>query len=290
MADAFFLPAVLTLGVVSTLQDFRVRRISNLWIILSLAYAASVHLYLFLCADPQETAWFLQSLINVLASALVAIYFWKQNWWGGGDAKLFVCYAALIPLAHYPFGYFAYYFASFLLLIMTFVPAAIWTFLHAQFSLIKAGKNAHAGFRIARVGEFFQISFGFTAVFFLWNLIILAFDQYVPWVRDFPIMIWLLGMGYYATILRSFQERPWLVMVVWMAGAGVIVSVPFFHQVNAWHLLINSVISWLLLFVLRRYMLKTIDYYVEWTKNNHMAFAGWMFLAALAMWFYKIIF
>ena len=45
-SDLFFLPALLTLGIVATLQDFRVRRISNHWIIMALVYALGVHLLL----------------------------------------------------------------------------------------------------------------------------------------------------------------------------------------------------------------------------------------------------
>ncbi len=288
-ADAFFLPAFLILGIVSTFQDFRVRRISNAWIVLSLVYVAIVHLYLFISADQQETVWFLRSFVNVLASTFVAVFFWKQNWWGGGDAKLFVCYSALIPLAKYPFGYFSYYFASFLLLVITFVPAAIWTFFHAQFSLTKAGKSMYYNFRLARVGEFLQFGFGFTAIFFLWNLIVQFCGHYFYWVKDLPIVIWLLGIGYYKTILRLFQKRLWLVVVSWIAAISIAVFVPFFDQTNVWRVLINSFASWVIIFILRKHMLRTIEYYVEWTKNNNVAFAGWMFLGGLVIWFSGMI-
>lgn len=290
-ADAFFLPAVIALGVVSTLQDFRVRRISNQWIIISLAYAIIAHVGLFVSGDQQEIFWFLRSFVNVSASALVAVYFWKQNWWGGGDAKLFVCYSALVPLSHYPLVYFSYYFASFLLLIITFVPAAVWTFLHAQINLIKSGKSIFYNFHPsrARLWEFFQLSVGFTALFFLSNLFILALNQYFHWMKDFPIIILFLGIGFYKTIFRLFQKRLWLVLLSWILGICIIAFVPFFHQINIGSILIKSLASWVLIFILRQYMFRTIEYYVEWSKNNNMAFAGWMFFGMLVIWFSKMV-
>jgi len=286
--DAFFLPALLALGVVSTLQDFRVRRISNLWIIISLVYAVIVHLYLFLSGNPQETFWFSHTFINVLVSSIVAIYFWKQNWWGGGDAKLFVCYSTLIPLSHYPFGYFSYYFASFLLLMIMFITAAIWTFLHAQFNLIKAGKSMYYNFRPSRVGEFSQAAAGFTAIFFLSNLLIIILNQYCHWIKDFPLFIWVLSMGFYRTFLKLFQKRLWVVMFAWILGISIIIFVPVFKQINIWQILLKSFLYWALIFILRKHMFRTIDYYVEWTKNNNIAFAGWMFFGALVIWFTKM--
>jgi len=286
-ADALFLPAVLTLGVVSTLQDFRVRRISNWWIIISLVYALAAHIILLVSGNLQEIRWSSHLLVNVLASAIVAVYFWRQNWWGGGDAKLFVSYAAMIPLSHYPIGYFSYYFASFLLLIITFAPAAIWTFLHAQFNLIESGRGVYYDFRPSkiRLWEFFQLSAGFTAIFFLSNLLILILNHSYYWIKDFPIVIWLVSLGFYKTIFRLFRKRLWLVIGSWGLGIGVIVLVPFFSQINVWRILMHSFVGWVLVFVLRIHIFRTIEKYVEWTKNNNMAFAGWMFLGAMMVWF-----
>jgi len=285
----FFLPAIIILGVVSTLQDFRARRISNLWITISLVYAIMAHLYLFVSGDQQETLWFLRSFVNVLASAIVAIYFWKQNWWGGGDAKLFVCYSALVPLSQYPFGYFSYYFAAFLLLITTFVPAAIWTFVHAQINLIKGEKGIYYNppRRAFHGWEFLQFSAGFTAIFFLSNLLILILDQYCHWIKDFPVIIWLFSMGFYDAIFRLFKKRLWLVIVLWISGICIVIFVPFFNQINVWRVLINNFIFCMLIVILRKHMFRTIENYVEWSKNNNMAFAGWMFFGVLVIWFSK---
>jgi hypothetical protein len=229
--------------------------------------------------------------INVWASLIVAIYFWKQNWWGGGDAKLFVCYAALIPLSHYPFGYFSYYFYSFLLLIITFVPAALWTFFHAQINLIRSKKSICDDFRLSpeRFWEFIQLGAGFTAILFVSNLFILVFNGYFYWIKDFPVVIWLLGIGFYKTIFRLFQHRLWLVLMSWVLGICAVAFVPFFHRAHVGAIFINSVGAWMLIFILRQYMFRTIEYYVELSQNNNMAFAGWMFLGGLIIWFSKLI-
>lgn len=288
-SDAFFLPAVLALGIVSTLQDFRVRRISNLWIILSLIYALGIHVILFVSADKQEVFWWVHNIVNVLASAMVAIYFWKQNWWGGGDAKLFICYSALIPLSHYPFGYFSYYFAAFLLLIMTFVPAAIWTFIHAQFNLIKAGKGIAYKYRPERVAEFFQLSVGFTAILFISNLLTLMLSRNFHWIMDFPLIIWLLGIGFYRVIFRLFQKRLWLACISWALAICIVTFFPFAGHLGVCTILMRSFVSWGLIFIFRLYIFRTIERYVEFSKNNNMAFAGWMFLGAVVIWYFKTV-
>lgn len=287
--DILFLPAVLFLGIVSTIQDFRVRRISNLWIIISLAYAAGAHLYLFMSGDQQETLWSLRAFVNILASALVAIYFWKQNWWGGGDAKLFVCYSALIPLSHYPFGYFSYYFASFLLLLVTFIPAAIWTFLYAQIGLIKARRNIYNNFSLSkeRFWEFIQLSVCFVAIFFLSKLLALILGRYFYGIKDLSVIVWLFSLGFYKIVFKLLQKWLWLLAVLWILGMCSMVFVPCLNQINVWRVVFNSFLSWMFIFILRRHVFRTIENYVEWTKNNNMAFAEWMFLGAVVVWFSK---
>jgi Flp pilus assembly protein protease CpaA len=286
--DVFYLPAILGLGIISTISDIRIRRISNQWIILSLIYAVIVHGVLLWIGHPQELMWIRHTVVNFLISTAVALFFWKKNWWGGGDAKLFMCYSALIPIGHYHVGYFSYYFASFLLLMATFIPAALWTFLHAQ-GKVSPQKIFMPDFKTAKIREFFEFGAGFAAVFFLWNLMTIAFNYHFHLSRDFAIVVWLVGLAYYKTFLKLFQNRFWLVVLTWVVGICLVLFLPVFSQINTGFLVLKSFIYWLVLFILQRHVLKTIDHYVEWTKDNNMAFAGWMFLGVLVIWVMKFL-
>jgi hypothetical protein len=137
--------------------------------------------------------------------------------------------------------------------------------------------------------EAIQFSFGFAAVLFLSNMFILILNRDFHGNKDFSMMIWLAGIWLYKTIFRLFQKRLWLVIVSWILGGCIIIFVPLFDPINVWRVLMNSFIALTLIFILRRHMLGTIEYYVEWSKNNNMAFAGWMFLGALGVWFFRSV-
>ena len=292
--DILFLPAIISLGVVSSIQDLRVRRISNIGILIALGYAFIGHTVLFVLHDHQEMGWQSHYLVNGLISAVVAVYFWKQNWWGGGDAKLFICYSLLIPFSHYPVVYFHYYFASFLLLMATFIPAAIWTFLHAQTNLIREGRSIFYDFRASPLSlhhrEFAKLTLGLIAIFFLMNLFMMMLNQDAYWLKDFPVILWFLGLGFYQTAYEAFKKKPWLLILAWVLAISIAMCYPFKGPVGVWQLLGKSFIAWLVIFVSRFYILKTIDKYVERSRNDNMAFAGWMFLGVLGIWFYRMIF
>ncbi len=129
------LPAVFIVGAATSRSDVAVYRIRNKWIALGLCYAAAVYLAAWafywqggaLSRAAAPLVWnFERWCVNFAVSLILAFVLWRRGMWGGGDAKLFICYAALTPLAVYPVVFFDYYFASFFLLWCVFVPATLW--------------------------------------------------------------------------------------------------------------------------------------------------------------------
>ncbi len=129
------LPAIFIVGVATSRSDAAVYRIRNKWIAVGLSYAAVAYLAAWAFYWQGGTAsraaipliWnFERWCVNFAVSLALAFVLWRRRLWGGGDAKLFVCYAALTPLAVYPVVFFDYYFASFFLLWCVFVPATLW--------------------------------------------------------------------------------------------------------------------------------------------------------------------
>jgi|GEM_PF-2152391 len=129
------LPAVFIVGAATSRTDIAVYRIRNTWIAFGLCYAAVAYLAAWAFywqggaagAAAAPLVWnFERWCVNFAVALAFAFVLWRRGMWGGGDAKLFVCYAALTPLAVYPVVFFDYYFASFFLLWCIFVPATLW--------------------------------------------------------------------------------------------------------------------------------------------------------------------
>ena len=143
ISNIIFLPVILFIGCITSYEDFKISKIRNKWISMGLLYALTVYL----------VSWILYSLaegpssylvcnfdkwcINLVISTVVAYLLWHFKMWGAGDAKLFICYSALIPMGQYSRIYFNYYFASFLLLLAVFIPATAFLFIRSTAYLIK---------------------------------------------------------------------------------------------------------------------------------------------------------
>ena len=126
-----FLPIILFIGVITSYEDFKESKIKNKWILVGLIYSFMVYLLFWILPKGGLLGSYLlcnfdKWCVNLLVSMVVAYLLWHFKMWGTGDAKLFICYAALIPMGQYSRVYFNYYFASFLLLSAIFIPASVF--------------------------------------------------------------------------------------------------------------------------------------------------------------------
>jgi Flp pilus assembly protein protease CpaA len=171
MADALtllFLPALVYMGIFSTIEDVKHHRIRNFWILLSLAYSVIIVVVMWtasaLLTFLSHMVVPLQAfLLNILFSSVLGAILWYMKMLSAGDAKLFIAYALLISptlssqqtalfpglvlLMNVVMPYFIYYLAKILL-------KTSWK------------EKKHAFLEIASVDIFF--SYALSVFAFLW--------------------------------------------------------------------------------------------------------------------------
>ena len=106
MTDAvwFMLPAILLLGVTTSWEDFREGKIRNRWVLAALGYALLAYVLLFLlsAASGKMPSWEVLELFTNMGFAVVLGFgLWAGGLWTSGDGKLFIAFAALVPVSVY---------------------------------------------------------------------------------------------------------------------------------------------------------------------------------------------
>jgi len=121
----YFLPMILFLGIVTTVQDIKTGKIRNKWIMIALIYAIVVNTVLVVAlhysAETVRFQYVLELFVTFMLSLFLGFIMWWIGLWTAGDAKLFAAYSALVPLTVYRFGHLPF-FSSSNILINTFVP------------------------------------------------------------------------------------------------------------------------------------------------------------------------
>ncbi|MBF0386584.1 MAG: prepilin peptidase [Candidatus Omnitrophica bacterium] len=278
---------IIVLGVVSFRQDVRTSRISNVWMLLALGYALVVRLY-YILPGIEGLVFRPQSLVNWVVSLVVAVFFWRKKWWGGGDAKLFVCYVALIPSSRYGLVYFSHYFSAFLLLLSTFIPAALWIMWRARRELFlpSAGNVASVPARTRRPWqEDLRVMAGFAALFFATHWLAKSLGAYVPLLGSW---VWLFYFIISKGLRRLFRVHPFAVVAVWLLSVvGMLYS-----AADVWGILKPLGLSFLsagVFLFLSGQVFSAVDEHLTRVRAQNMAFAGWLFLGALLVWFSRDI-
>jgi hypothetical protein len=127
----FFLPMILFLGGITTYEDYRQGKIRNKWILIALVYAVAMNILVALYIEylvPEQfprAGYYIELIVQFVASLLVGFVMWWIGLWTAGDAKLFAAFSALVPLSVYNWGHVPY-FSSSNILINTFVPFFIF--------------------------------------------------------------------------------------------------------------------------------------------------------------------
>jgi hypothetical protein len=121
----FFLPAIIAFGAITSYEDYRRKKIRNKWIALALMCAifmlAAITLLLHYQGAAVKADYFSEYLFNLGFSLFAGLVIWFCGMWTAGDAKLFLAYAALVPLSVYKWGYVTH-FPAFAILVNTFAP------------------------------------------------------------------------------------------------------------------------------------------------------------------------
>ncbi len=115
----YFLPVIIALGIITSYQDIKIGKIKNRWILYSLLFALIANMILIISS---QIGWLdiRNLMINFGIAIIVSFALWNINFWSAGDAKLFIAYSALIPVAYYA-SPLNIYFPSFNLFMNTIV-------------------------------------------------------------------------------------------------------------------------------------------------------------------------
>lgn len=143
------LGVILVVGLITSYQDFRERKIRNKWILLGLfsglavyslliiSYFSDQNLLNFLVVEEVASA-FPMYLGRVFLNGLIALIFgyilWKFDLWAAGDGKLFALFSFLLPLQYY-WRTTLPVFPSFVLMVNIFTPLLLFLILENIFSL-----------------------------------------------------------------------------------------------------------------------------------------------------------
>jgi hypothetical protein len=123
------LPAILFIGAITTYEDIKIGKIRNKWVLFSLFYSLIVLLgvivFLHMQNETINKGYISLYFLNIGFALFVGMFIWFCNLWSAGDAKLFMAYAALVPLSFYQYSS-TNYFPSFAILAYTFVPFLIF--------------------------------------------------------------------------------------------------------------------------------------------------------------------
>ena len=298
-----FLPVIAFLGIITTWEDFKTSKIRNKWVLLGLVYSAAAYLFVLLmhslgakgvyggafqrvipCLIWNFDKW----CINLIVSILVAYILWHYKMWGGGDAKLFICFCALVPMGQYSKVYFQYYFASFFLLLMIFMPASIFLFLRSCFFLIRRynskellsfTKEKMAKIRIKNV---LNILFGFFVLFLFFSIVRQKLIHFIGRFLPYQLagLIVLLIFGPFA---RFFKKNANVIFWVFI----FLVVYLFYTRGLHFSVLINNLFMAAIIMMIFPIFKKITDLYIERTARKTTPFAIWEFVGVMLTWFWR---
>lgn len=134
--DALSILLIVIFGLVTSFEDIKFGKIRNKWVLLAIASAFTLLalrvVVILLKGSSINPRYFTEFFLNLFLTFIVGILIWETKLWNPADAKLFLAYAALVPLSIYQWGYTAN-FPSFVILINTFVPYFILCFSYILF-------------------------------------------------------------------------------------------------------------------------------------------------------------
>lgn len=295
-----FLPVLCLIGAYTSYDDLRFSRIKNSWILLGLGYSAAIYAAAWAVRIPEfwgqagplsavshGLTWnFDKWCINLAFSGIAAYSLWHFNLWGAGDAKLFICYAALIPMTQYPRVYFHYYFASFFLLLAIFIPASLPTLARSVSESLRLLGRREPGWireKFAKLNKkkTVRVLTGFLVLFLLMKMLSLEYQRFFNRNPPNPHLSMIAFLFIFRFLSGFFKKYAVLTVVAFF------LLVLYFTMSSESRLFTEIVIAAgkaLLTMVLFPLFRAVVDVYSEPEKQNNISFALWMFLGALIVW------
>lgn len=304
-----FLPMVLFIGFKTVTEDRAISKIKNKWILMGILYAILIYcsfgiLSIFPLKDnfPFLNKFvflvfqdFDKFCINFMVSILVAFFLWHNQMWGAGDAKLFICYSALIPIGQYQRFYFGNYFASFSLLLAIFIPATIFfalkaliefirclKFFEARKNMLDEMKKKYKGSNIKKISSSL---FGFFVFFLFFRLMSQFFVNFLHRFLSNDNIVVIISLLAFKQLSDFFQKNIkfiiiiFIVTLLWAVASSKNLVFGFIFNKE----LLKNILSVAVVFP---FVKKLLNDYDEKDSIKTTAFAHWMFLGALITWFF----
>ena len=113
--EILFLPAIILIGVLSSVSDLKYGKVKNSLIKKGFLYGLWIYFFLFVWTIIRKTVWFPAILnlpylkmnyfsdvvINVVITFLFSVILWEFKFLSAGESKLFILYSFLVPLIFY---------------------------------------------------------------------------------------------------------------------------------------------------------------------------------------------
>jgi len=311
-----FFPAIFFLGIFTTIGDLRMHKIKNSYVFAALLYSLCVYAAALLCSEgiakqfisnPDVTyvvsviLWhFDKWLINLTVCTIVAFGLCYYKLWGAGDGKLFIGYAALIPIGQYSKVYFHYYFASFFLLVLIFVPPTIFFGARSIFAFLKNNpvKSLFLGNILARVmqkirrfplREATRALFSFFVLFLALSVLRSTYQSSFSATSSAfaqNIFIFAVYLGF-PRLWKTFIKytNPFIIIFLLLVGFASSGLVNFNLVINT-HSVASSLRATLVMCTFP-FVKRIFDFYEERLFIKNTPFAHWMFFGALLTWFWQ---
>lgn len=304
-----FLPMILFIGFRTVIEDRTMSKIRNKWVVMGILYALLIYCsFGILSIFPLKGDFpflnkfvlllfqdFDKFCINFMVSILAAFFLWHNQMWGAGDAKLFICYSALIPIGQYQRIYLGNYFASFSLLLAIFIPAMIYfafkasLYFISRLNLFEIKKNMLDQIKKkCRENNIKKISsslFGFFVFFLFFRLAGQFFINFLHRFLSNNNIIIIVSFLAFKQLSNFFRKNTKFIIIIFMvtllwavaSSKNLIFSFIFNKE------LLKNMLSVAIAFPVVK---KLLNDYIEKDDVKTTAFAHWMFLGVLITWFF----
>lgn len=294
--NIIFLPVILFIGLATTYEDFKSSRIRNEWVLVGLVYSSIVYLFAWIFHVLGEPGLFLlwnfdKWLVNLAVSIIVAYILWRYKMWGAGDAKLFICFCALIPIGQYSKVYFNYYFASFSLLVLIFIPASLYlVFRSVAYFLRRFNSGAvrnkaldvvKGSLSPANLFSVGKVLFGFFVFFLFFYVLRVEFAKFSGKFFSNQNLLMAVSLLVFRRLARIFKNNSRTILVIF-----VFLVLYMIYRGNGFLPgILKTIKSSITVMVIFPVLKKIADLYAERTTQKTMPFAMWVFLGVLLTWF-----
>ncbi len=244
-----FILIVLIIGLIVCYEDYRYNKIKNKWIKIGLFLGAVINIVvlIILLLARYEVNWldYLYLLTNFGLAFALGFILWYLKLWSGGDAKLFLLYAFLIPFSFYGIIYFKY-FPALTLLINIILPIFIYLLIKMLLYPVQLGvsylfrpkliekyfqnyKSKHKVNKI-KIKEFIYTSLSFIIILILFQLIRAKFKNFLdPLLGNlFYVIYFFIGFLIFRPLRQFLQKK--IIIALILIAIYFIGTIVYFHE------------------------------------------------------------